>query len=75
MRQYLVCKYRPDDKRAYTFHNDGEQLRTGDVAKVSARNGHGWVRVHVVDAVEKPEYETKPILGRLEDNPKDLLDG
>ncbi|APL94116.1 hypothetical protein [Sphingobium indicum] len=66
-RQYVACKFRPDDKRSYTYHNDGEPVAVGDEVKIAGRSDDGWQRVHVVAiADEMPSFETKPILGKVE---------
>jgi hypothetical protein len=70
MTQYLGCKFRETDSRVYTYHNDGDLLSVGDVAKVADRSGDGWKRVFVVSVLAneaKPEFATKPILGRVDD--------
>lgn len=72
MPQYVACKFRSEDKRTYTYHNDGEPLVIGDAVKVADRSGDGWMRVEVVSiADEAPSFPTKPILGRLEPKPED----
>lgn len=66
-RQYVACKFRPDDKRSYTYHNDGEPVAVGDEVKIAGRSDDGWQRVHVVAVGdEMPSFETKPILGKVE---------
>ncbi len=63
-RQYVTCKFRAADTRAYTYHNDGEPVHSGDEVKVMDKSGVGWKRVYVADAnAPKPEFDTKPILG------------
>lgn len=70
MTQYLACKFSPVDGCAYTYHNDGEPLAVGDMAKVaSSRDPSAWKRVRVEAIVDKPGVETKPILGKVEDAP------
>lgn len=65
--QYVACKFRPEDRRSYTYHNDGEPVAVGDQVKIAGRGDDGWQRVHVVAVSdEKPSFETKPILGRVE---------
>lgn len=69
MTQYLACKFSPVDSRSYTYHNDGEPLAVGDMVKVAARKQDGWQRVKVEAIVDKPTFDTKPILGKVEDAP------
>ena len=58
-RQYVTVKYREEDKRAYTFHFDGDPLSVGD--RVSLGSGFGVV---AEVGVPKPSrFDTKPILG------------
>ncbi|MFK4794916.1 hypothetical protein [Sphingobium sp. ZW T5_29] len=65
--QYVACKFRPDDRRSYTYHNDGEPVAVGDQVKIAGRGDDGWQRVHVVAVSdEQPSFETKPILGKVE---------
>ncbi len=65
-RQYVACKYTIDDKRTYTFHNDGEPFADGDIVRVPARGGKGWKKVYVAAVgVPKPtNVETSAIIGR-----------
>ena len=66
-RQYVACKFRPDDRRSYTYHNDGEPVAAGDQVKIAGREEDGWQRVHVVSVSdEEPSFPTKPILGKVE---------
>jgi len=68
--QYVVCKFRPTDARSYTYHNDGEPVDVGDQVKVADARSEGWKRVEVVAIVgEKPPFPTKPILGKVEEEP------
>ncbi|RIV79539.1 hypothetical protein [Pelagerythrobacter aerophilus] len=62
--QYVACKFRPEDKRAYTYEWEGEPLTKGDIVKVPDKSGDGWQRV-TVDAIsdEAPPFACKPILG------------
>lgn len=63
LRQYVACRFRPNDERAYTYHNDGEPVRVGDWVKVPDRDG-GWKRVEVVHVhYTAPLFPTKAILG------------
>lgn len=64
MTQYLACKFRPADKRLYTYRNEGPPVACGDVVRVPDRSGDGWQRVtvHEIDYIPPP-YATKEILG------------
>lgn len=66
-RQYAAVEFKPGG-RPYTYHFDGPELFPGDRVKVADREGDGWQRVTVVTVTtERPPFETKPILGRVED--------
>lgn len=63
-RQYLTAKFAPGDKRAYTYHNDGEPVACGDLVLVPGRGDKPQtVTVHEV-FVPAPEFATKAIIGR-----------
>ncbi|WP_422057360.1 hypothetical protein [Sphingomonas sp.] len=68
-RQFVVVRFRPEDTRTYTYHNDGEPVAAGDMLKVDdARRGDGWKRVECVSVTDEvPPFQTKPILGRVDD--------
>ena len=67
-RQFLRCSFRPGDKRAYTYHNDGPPVGAGQQVKLPDRSGDGWTRGTVVDiGVDRPEFPTKAILGLAPD--------
>lgn len=65
--QYVQCKFRESDTRAYTYEWDGEPLQLGDVVKVADnRDPTAWKRVWVVSSTdEAPPFDCKPILGRV----------
>lgn len=68
-RQFVAVRFRPGDKRTYTYHNDGPALFEGDRVKCPGRKpDDGWTAA-TVEAVsfEVPEFATKAILGRVED--------
>lgn len=71
---FITCKFRPDDKHAYTYAWDGEPLAKGDMVKVADARSDGWKAV-IVEEVDVPEppFACKPILGRYE--PDNLDDG
>lgn len=67
-RLFLACKFRANDKRAYTYHYDGDDVAVGDKVKVpSNRSDEGWSTV-IVAAIhsEQPAFDTKAILGKVE---------
>lgn len=71
-RQYVAVKFRDSDSRAYSYHNDGEAVAQGELVKVPARDGDGWVRAKVVAVSDaEPPFRTKPIIGRLENQEGD----
>lgn len=66
-RQFVVVRFRPEDTRTYTYHNDGEPVAAGDMLKVDDARGGGWKRVECVSVTDEvPPFQTKPILGRLD---------
>lgn len=70
---FITCKFRPDDKRAYTYTWDGEPLAKGDMVKVADARSDGWKAVIVEDVdVPEPPFACKPILGRYE--PDEVLE-
>lgn len=63
-RQYVTARFRKEDRKTYTYHNDGDLLVPGDEVKVADRSGDGWQRIYIADVgVAKPDFPTKPILG------------
>lgn len=69
-RQFIACKFRPEDTRTYTYHHDGEPVSIGDMVKVPDNRSDGWKRVEVVSITdEMPKFPTKAILGLVEDRP------
>lgn len=67
-RQFVACKFRPGDHRAYTYQWDGEPLAPGDKVKVPDKSGDGWKAV-IVESVSwaNPPFACKPILGKVEE--------
>lgn len=58
-RQFVKCVFKPGDKREYTYHNDGEPLKIGDVVRVEDPKG-GWKRITVSGiAGLAPTFPTK----------------
>ncbi len=69
-RQFVAVKFRPSDKRTWTYHNDRAPVACGDVVKVPPRFGSGWQRAtghEITD--EAPAFETKAIMGVVQDDP------
>lgn len=65
-RQYLAVRFRPGDRKQYTYHNDGEPVAVGEFIKVPDRSGDGWNKVECVGILDKaPPYATKPITGKF----------
>lgn len=68
-RQYVAVKFRTDEARSYTYHNDGEPVGAGQQVKVPSRGAQpgsdDWKRATVVEiGVPAPtKFETKGILG------------
>lgn len=66
-RQYVAVKFRANDRRSYTYHNDGHPISLGDRVKVPDRSGDGWTPGTVVDLhYATPSFPTKGILGRID---------
>lgn len=64
MRQFAVCKFRPGDRRGYTYHNDGAPVAVGDRVTVDGPRGEGKMTVEVSEiGVPEPSFATKAILG------------
>lgn len=65
MTQFVTCRFRPNDTRAYTYRNDGDPVRPNDIVKVEDNRAPGaWKRVWVVETdVPEPSFPCKPILG------------
>lgn len=61
---FVACKFRPEDKRTYTYEWEGDPLNPGDIVKVADNRSDGWKRVTVVSVSdEAPSFPCKPILG------------
>ena len=74
-RQYVACKFRPDDRRSYTYHFDGEPLNVGDEVKIAGRGDEGWQRIYVVAVSdEQPPFDTKPIIEKIQPEQADMLE-
>lgn len=66
-RQYVAVEFKPGGAR-YTYHWEGPALFKGDRVKVA--DGRGWKAVTVMAIIAlKPPFDTKPIMGRVEDVP------
>jgi hypothetical protein len=69
-RYYYVCKFRPGDKRTYTYHSDGVTYRPGQIVKVPDRSGDGWQTATIErETIQLPPFPTKAIIG-LADAPQ-----
>lgn len=67
-RQYLKIAYKEGTTKTYTFHNDGDPVEAGDVVKLpDRRDPDSWVRGYVHEETDEPVFETKGILGVVED--------
>lgn len=67
-RQFVAVKFRPADRRSYTYHWDGEPLVPGDEVRVPDRSGDGWMRAKVEEVLWKaPAFATKAIIGRADE--------
>jgi hypothetical protein len=65
MPQYVQVRFRPEDQRGYTYHNDGEPVAVGDFVEVDARGSVKAVEVvHLSD--EAPQFPTKAIIRKVE---------
>lgn len=63
-RQYVTVRFRPWDKRTYTYHNDGEPVNVGEEVNVETRDGLTAVSVEMVTEAA-PHYQTKAIAGKV----------
>lgn len=68
MRQFVIVKFRPYDRRTYTYHNDGTPVVVGQVVEVETKDGPTQAAVTAVTDVE-PTFATKPILQPIERGP------
>lgn len=63
-RQFIECRFRANDGRAYCYHNDGEHVACGDFVQVEAPSGR-QSRVEVIAILDRPPpFATKPITGK-----------
>lgn len=64
MTQYLTAKFSEADKRAYTYHNDGDPVAVGDRVLVPGRGDKPRTVIVAEIGVPKPDgFDTKAILG------------
>lgn len=63
--QYVAVQFSPWDRLTYTYHNDGEPVCVGDHVRVDARGEEKTVIVVSISGAA-PEFETKPIIGKVE---------
>ena len=62
-RQFVICKFREEDTRTYTYHHDGEPVAVGDRVVVST--DRGAQAITVAEIIEKaPSFATKGIAGK-----------
>lgn len=63
--QYVVVKFRPGDRRSYTYSNPGEPVKVGDRVKVPGKTpDEGWAALDVIEVHNiKPPFACKDILG------------
>lgn len=61
-RQFVTCKFREEDKREYTYHNDGPPMVVGDRVETTGRGGH-QVFLKVTGIIdEEPPFATKAVI-------------
>lgn len=65
MTQYVAVKFKPWDRRTYTYHNDGAPAKPGDMVEVETKEGLKKVQVDSVSD-QKPAFATKPIKGIID---------
>lgn len=64
MPKYVLCRFRPEDSRAYTYLLGDHACDVGDEVKVPDNKSDGWKRVTVVGfSDDEPNFSCKPILG------------
>lgn len=61
--QFIACKFRADDHRAYTYHNEGAPVVVGDLVKIEDARSGMTKTVIVTAIVSQPTFATKAILG------------
>lgn len=62
-RQFVAVRFKPWDRRTYTYHWDGEPFAPGDQVVVTTDRGPSTVEVISVSGLPPP-FPTKPIVGR-----------
>lgn len=73
-RQYVTVRYRDEDKRRYTYHNDDQPVAVGDVVKVPSPRTDGWMRATVTEVGDQePRFATKQIMGVIAPDAPNLL--
>lgn len=64
MPKYVLCKFKPEDSRAYTYLLDGHDVVIGDEVKVPDNRSDGWKRVTVAGFTDdEPAFACKAVLG------------
>lgn len=71
--QFVECKFREADLRAYTYRNDSEPVEIGDRVAVETTRGETVVTV-VGIREEPPAFDCKPILRKVEPEPEEGAD-
>ena len=62
-RQFISCKFRTEDTRTFSYHNDGPPVAEGNVVLVPDKSGVGSKKVFVVTVDDpEPRYATKAII-------------
>jgi hypothetical protein len=66
-RQFVGVEFKAGG-RPYSFHNDGDPLRVGDLVRVLVRGGREITATVAIIDDDEPPFETKPIIGLAEDS-------
>jgi hypothetical protein len=62
VRQFVAVRFKPWERRTYTYHNDGAPIAIGEEVEVDTPKGRQ--RVEVVGLSDlTPSFPTKPIVG------------
>jgi len=77
MPKFVLCKFRKEDTRSYTYLLDGHDVAIGDEVKVPDNRSDGWKRVHVAGFTDdEPAFACKAVLGlappREDDAPTEI---
>ena len=75
MPQFIQCKFRPTDSRAYTYSNDGPEVAEGDLVKVANARAGATSIIHVVSVgLDEPSFGCVAIIGKHVPEPDTLAD-